>query len=91
MTEHELKTWPKYFDVVRMGRKRFELRKNDRDFKVGDTLYLREWNPATDDYTGRSLRVKVRYLLKDAKFLGLDEGFVIMSIDLIAGSSPAGS
>lgn len=29
---HELKILPKYFDDIRYGKKRFELRRNDRDF-----------------------------------------------------------
>ena len=36
MKIHELKTLPEYFDAVFMGKKNFEIRKNDRDYKVGD-------------------------------------------------------
>lgn len=36
---HELKTLPEYFELVRKGIKNFEVRKNDRDFKVGDMLF----------------------------------------------------
>ena len=42
---HELKTWPEFFTETRAGRKKFELRRNDRDFQVGDQLLLKEWNP----------------------------------------------
>ena len=42
---HELKTWPEFFIETRGGRKKFELRKNDRDFRVGDQLLLKEWDP----------------------------------------------
>ncbi|MGY3710727.1 DUF3850 domain-containing protein [Lactococcus lactis subsp. lactis] len=40
MKEHELKLDIKYFDDVKSGKKKFEIRKNDRDFQVGDTLRL---------------------------------------------------
>ena len=42
MTTHNLKTWSCYFIEVLAGNKTFELRKNDRDYKVGDTLNLIE-------------------------------------------------
>lgn len=40
MKIHELKLDLKYFYSVKSGLKAFEIRKNDRDFKVGDTLAL---------------------------------------------------
>lgn len=40
MKIHELKLDTEYFDDVKSGLKTFEIRKNDRDFKVGDVLAL---------------------------------------------------
>lgn len=42
MTTHELKLDIRYFDDVKSGKKNFEIRKDDRDFKVGDILELRK-------------------------------------------------
>ena len=39
---HELKTYPKYFQETIEGNKPFEIRKNDRNFQVGDVLILKE-------------------------------------------------
>jgi len=50
---HRLKTWPGFFDDVVSGRKTFEIRANDRGFKVGDEWIAEEWDPATKAYTGR--------------------------------------
>jgi len=43
--DHHLKTWPSEFTATLFGNKSFELRKNDRDFKVGDYLFLEEFEP----------------------------------------------
>lgn len=66
-TIHKLKCWPTYFQQVADGTKRFEIRKNDRDFKVGDTLHLEEWDPKAESgegaYTGRFEIATITYIL----------------------------
>ena len=52
MTMHEVKCWPEFFKQIVAGIKPFDLRRNDRDYKVGDFLKLKEWNPDTGEYTG---------------------------------------
>jgi hypothetical protein len=42
---HRLKTWPEYFRAIRNREKTFEVRLNDRDFKVDDVLVLQEFDP----------------------------------------------
>lgn len=79
MKEHALKTWPDFFDAMLSGKKRFEIRKNDRDFQVGDRLLLREWIPSGEFYTGRKAYFYVDYILDAPKF-GMRSGFVVMSV-----------
>ena len=72
---HELKTWPEFYQAIVDGRKTFEVRKNDRGFAEGDTLYLREFDPHTALYTGREGRWNVPYLLD------LEDGRVVMALE----------
>lgn len=74
---HDLKILPEYFEAVNLGIKTFEIRNNDRDFKVGDMLLLKEWDG--NKYTGREIKRKVVYILDDSSGYVLD-GYVVMSI-----------
>ena len=55
------------------------MRFNDRGFEVGDLLALNEWDG--EKYTHRSCLVGVTSILTD--FAGTQEGYVVMSIQLI--------
>ncbi len=78
---HKLKCWPEQFEAVVSGLKTAEMRLNDRDFKVGDQLLLREWVPYKHGrgYTGRKQLVEVTHMLFGEQF-GVLKGFVCMSI-----------
>ena len=80
MARHELKTWPEFYADIITGRKKFELRRDDRGYRQGDTLVLREWDPKLNGYTGNATTVKVTHILRDAPDFGLDFGYCIMSI-----------
>lgn len=40
---HAVKILPEYFNKIINGQKSYEIRKNDRDYKVGDCLALNEY------------------------------------------------
>lgn len=71
----EKKTWPEFFEKVLSGEKNCELRLADFDIEKGDTLVLREWDPKTKDYTGRSIEKKVTLVVrtKDLSFWPQEE------------------
>lgn len=73
---HELKILPAYFDAVYDGRKKFEVRFNDRGYQVGDTLILREYEKG--QYTGRVVEKKVTYVLENS--IGTEPHYCILSI-----------
>lgn len=77
MRVHKLKIQPQYFREVESGRKTFEIRKDDRDYKTGDTLELAEFDKG--QFTGRLLTMVVTYTLRDCEQYGLKKGFVILA------------
>jgi hypothetical protein len=78
-TIHKLKTWPVYFQSVLDGSKPFEVRVNDRDFKVGDRLDLMEYDPDAEEYTGRHCHRFITYILGLNPFIDL-QGNVILGL-----------
>lgn len=78
---HELKCHPEPFAAVRDGRKRYELRINDRGYMVGDVLHLREHDNQV--YTGAEIVCVVTYMTPASTY-GLPDDLCCMSIGAIA-------
>lgn len=78
---HELKTLSPYFVALYSNVKNFEVRKDDRDFKIGDELILKEFIP-DHGYTGRILHRMVNYKLDGGQF-GIEKGYCILGIQKI--------
>ena len=76
---HELKIEPQYYEAVRNNRKTFEIRKNDRDYREGDYLALNELTDSGEQYTGRSILVRVKYIMSDERFCR--DGYVVMGFE----------
>ena len=66
---HDLKVWPEFYGPLVRGEKTFELRKNDRDYRVGDKLRLQEFDPAGGVYTGSVAVFEVTYVLENTNYL----------------------
>jgi len=76
---HDLKICPKYFDDVKRNKKQFEIRKDDRNYQVGDLITLREWD--NGQYTGREIKnIPIRYILRNVPEYGLKEGYCILGL-----------
>lgn len=83
---HELKTINPYFNDVWGGIKNFEIRKNDRDFKINDWIVLKEYDSEKNIYSGREITVYITYILND--FHAIKENYCIISfktLELING------
>lgn len=79
---HELKTWPIYFEAIWDGRKTFELRRNDRNYRTGDRLVLHEYDPEREMYLGRVIIAAVTYKMVGGVF-GLDMDYCVMGLQII--------
>jgi len=92
MTLHELKIASAYYDAVLRDYKTFEVRRDDRDFKVGDTLILIEVEDVAHlvdgvptivaEPTGRKrISAEVQYILRHEDFpVGICKGYCILGL-----------
>lgn len=89
MTEHKLKTWPRFWDAVASGEKNFEVRKNDRAFQTGDILVLQKYDHekgvyVTDGYhfgaTIFTIRKRITFLLQGGMF-GIQPGYCVLGLE----------
>lgn len=82
MKTHDLKCWPIFFEDILSGKKKFEVRFNDRNFQPGHLVVLREFIPDKMVYTGRKYWAQIGYVLKGMR--GITDGYCIF--DLSHGS-----
>lgn len=75
---HVLKSEKRFFQDELSGKKQFTIRKNDRNYQVGDIVYLKE----TEDgvYTGRRdpLGHEIKYIFHGGQY-GLEEGYCVFN------------
>ena len=92
MKLHELKILHEYLIDVSIGKKTFELRKNDRDYQVGDlirfidvreddsttnkNIYKNQIEPNIDENT----LYRITYVLKGVEQYGIDKDYCILAI-----------
>lgn len=80
---HYLKISPYYINEVIEGNKTFEVRKNDRNFQVGDVIILQEYH--NSKYLERKISAKITYILD--RFEGVPSGYVVLGIKILENSS----
>lgn len=78
--EHKIKIKKRYYDAVLKGEKTFEIRKNDRDYNVGDII---NFIPIADDcdmiLPHNQTSYKVTYVFHGGEY-GLEEGYCVFGI-----------
>lgn len=76
---HQIKLESEFFDDAAAGRKNFELRKNDRNYKEGDVLEMEEVKDGKK--TGRKCSKRIVYMMEN--FEGLEDGYCILGCELL--------
>lgn len=71
--DHELKVLPSFFHDILFRQKTFEYRLNDRRFKKGDVVLLKEWVDSEERFTGNWILVRIAYVLDSDKWPMLGE------------------
>lgn len=81
--QHDLKCHAPYFDEVKMGFKRFEIRKNDRFYQMGDIIRLFRYISTkygwSKDLKAEPLRFVAGPILQGGQF-GLEAGYCAFSL-----------
>lgn len=80
---HELKVHHKFFYPLFSGNKTFEVRKNDRNYKLGDILVLRDYDNIKEKYLDGYIIARVTYILIGGEY-GIDVDYICMSFDIIS-------
>lgn len=86
MAVHKVKSWPWFFQPMVDGEKKHDMRNTDRNYRVGDTLILQEFDPRTGRYTGREHKMTITYITsRDTPCAlssnGLAQDHVILSVE----------
>ena len=86
MKTHQLKVHPQFWDALKRGRKPFEVRRDDRHYRVGDVCELRLFDPS---YGFSAVEPQVRtisYILAHEDFPnGVAIGYVVLGFGDIGG------
>ncbi len=74
---HWLKIAPQYLEAHKKGLKSFEIRRNDRNYKIGNALVLQEWTER-GGFTGQNVVREITYITDFPD--GLKPGYIVMGL-----------
>jgi len=74
---HSIKCVNPFFQDAWDSLKSFEIRNNDRNYKVGDLILLNEYDSKNDSFSGRKILGVITYIAKYPK--GLKTNFIVFS------------
>lgn len=78
-TRHQIKAHPEPFEAMWLNRKPFEVRWDDRDYRAGDRLWVVEFCPRTETYSGRGISCWITCVLTGEEW-GLMPGYATLGL-----------
>lgn len=79
--DHVVKSWPGFYEKHINGELPVMIRKDDRDYQPGDTVELKEYEPAVGgvgQYTGRTKKFHVNRTFR--RIPGLEADYVLIAM-----------
>lgn len=91
MANHVLKSWPQFFQAIKKGLKKHDLRSMDRGFKTGDIVTLKEYDPILGKYTGEELEAVITFITSEETPCAyssavLQRGYCILSLEVVSAT-----
>lgn len=78
---HAVKIEPRFYRMAINGLKPYEIRFNDRDYRVGDYLVLNEWDAEKKEYTNKTALFEIVSVLNSEDFPdGINPGYVVLGL-----------
>lgn len=78
---HVLKCVQPFLDQIIFGKKRFEVRKFDRSYAIGDTVLLVEYSPVKEVLSPKFVLLTINYFFWDSSYLSND--MCVFGFDLV--------
>lgn len=88
---HSMKSWTHLYQAIASGQKTHDLRKNDREYVIGDIIELKEFDFVKGEYTGDTCLVEITYITSSETPCAfsssvLENGYSILSVKLVGPS-----
>jgi len=83
MAHHDVKSWPEFFAELKGG-KPFDLRHNDRNYRIGDSITFHEFDDRKGKMTGEKLERTITHVLESTgpgaitPYHGLQRNYAIL-------------
>lgn len=80
---HHVKSWTEFYAAINGGQP-FDIRNNDRKYKIGDTIVFKEWDTDKGRFTGNECQREITHLIQGggtgsiAPLHGLARNYVVL-------------